>query len=277
MKLVLRIIATFLMVSLLTLFTQVGGVIYLLCLPLFRWIHRSDRITRKGWVNFGSFFMVYLICTLFVIPPLAKKFSQRVPLPYFGEHVQALNIGYCLLNRHYVKPEMRTILERLGEKMGRQYPESIIAYMDANFPFWDGFRLLPHYSHKDGRKIDIALFYKDQKTGKRVHRKTPTAIGYGSSEGPRKGEYDRPSICEKQGYWPYTFMSKHLPPVPGRKLDFDPVRTQYFLKLLRSERSIRKVLIEPHLKARLGFGGINKFRFAGCKAVRHDDHLHLEI
>ncbi|MEL6132488.1 MAG: hypothetical protein AAFR59_03895 [Bacteroidota bacterium] len=277
MKRFLRLIGHLLLIGFLTLMTQVGGLIYLLCLPLFRWIHKRPALKRKGWLKFGTFLSIYLVFTFLVIPPLALKISQRVPLPYAGEHVQALNIGYCLLNRHYVKPLMRQTLEDLGDKMAAKYPGSTLAYMDANFPFWDGYRLLPHYSHKDGKKVDLALFYKDSETGTPVHRKTPTPIGYGSSEGPRKGEYNRPAICEKQGFWAYTFMSKYLPDVPGRKLDFDDARTQYLLRLMRSERRVRRVLVEPHLKRRLGFGQVNKFRFAGCKAVRHDDHLHVEI
>ena len=37
-----------------------------------------------------------------------------------------------------------------------------------------------------------------------------------------------------------------------------------------------KIFIEPHLKQRLGIKN-QKVRFHGCGAVRHDDHIHLQI
>jgi len=38
-----------------------------------------------------------------------------------------------------------------------------------------------------------------------------------------------------------------------------------------------KIFIEPHLKSRLGFANDSKVRFHGCAAVRHDDHIHIEL
>ncbi len=36
-------------------------------------------------------------------------------------------------------------------------------------------------------------------------------------------------------------------------------------------------IIEPYLKKSLGLGTESKIRFQGCQAVRHDDHIHLEL
>ena len=44
------------------------------------------------------------------------------------------------------------------------------------------------------------------------------------------------------------------------------------------KKEIRKddnIFIEPHLKNRLKIGN-NRIRFHGCKAVRHDDHIHFQ-
>ncbi|MFT5619364.1 MAG: hypothetical protein ACI85I_002607, partial [Arenicella sp.] len=38
-----------------------------------------------------------------------------------------------------------------------------------------------------------------------------------------------------------------------------------------------KVFIEPHLKTRLGLENYSKIRFHGCQAVRHDDHIHVQL
>jgi hypothetical protein len=41
------------------------------------------------------------------------------------------------------------------------------------------------------------------------------------------------------------------------------------------DRGIEKILLEPHLKARLGLDS-DLIRFQGCGAARHDDHIHVE-
>jgi hypothetical protein len=40
--------------------------------------------------------------------------------------------------------------------------------------------------------------------------------------------------------------------------------------------NVSKVFIEPHLKNRLNLNH-SKIRFHGCRAVRHDDHIHFQI
>jgi hypothetical protein len=40
---------------------------------------------------------------------------------------------------------------------------------------------------------------------------------------------------------------------------------------------VRRVFIEPHLKARLDLARLSKVRFAGCRAARHDDHIHVDF
>ena len=39
---------------------------------------------------------------------------------------------------------------------------------------------------------------------------------------------------------------------------------------------IGKDFIEPHLAKRLG-ATTSKIRFQGCKAARHDDHIHVQL
>lgn len=94
---------------------------------------------------------------------MAKSFG-RVPLPVFSNQlVKPLNIMTCLLNRHYVRPHLRESVERLAINTEKQFIGTVVSYLDANFPFYNGFPLLPHLSHNDGRKLDIAFFYKDKK------------------------------------------------------------------------------------------------------------------
>ena len=42
------------------------------------------------------------------------------------------------------------------------------------------------------------------------------------------------------------------------------------------QNEISKIFIEPHLKKRMNLKN-PKIRFHGCRAVRHDDHIHLQI
>jgi murein endopeptidase len=48
------------------------------------------------------------------------------------------------------------------------------------------------------------------------------------------------------------------------------------VEILASEKSIGKIFIEPHLKTRLKLT-TPKIRFHGCRAVRHDDHIHVQL
>jgi hypothetical protein len=45
---------------------------------------------------------------------------------------------------------------------------------------------------------------------------------------------------------------------------------------LLADPTVQKMLIEPHLKARLRLQS-SKVRFQGCGAARHDDHVHVHI
>ena len=40
--------------------------------------------------------------------------------------------------------------------------------------------------------------------------------------------------------------------------------------------NLGKVFIEPHLKDRMKLTN-SKIRFHGCGAVRHDDHIHIQL
>lgn len=48
------------------------------------------------------------------------------------------------------------------------------------------------------------------------------------------------------------------------------------ISLFAERPVIGKLFIEPHLKTRLKLTS-NKIRFHGCQAVRHDDHMHVQM
>jgi hypothetical protein len=57
---------------------------------------------------------------------------------------------------------------------------------------------------------------------------------------------------------------------------FDSKRTKSMIQFILQEKNTGKIFIEPHLKTRMNLQN-NKIRFHGCRAVRHDDHVHLQI
>ena len=214
--------------------------------------------------------------SLLVIPLLARPFG-RVPMPVFGNaQVKPLNWMTCLLNRHYVRPELRQATAAVAQKMQDKYPATIIAYLDGNFPFVDNFLLLPHLSHDDGEKLDLAFLYTDHETGDPIHRDAPSFIGYGVFEEPRPGEPDQPSVCRRQGYWQYSLLRYFVPQWNSEKMTLDEARTRDMVNFFAQEKAIGKVFIEPHLKARMRLHD-SKVRYHGCQAVRHDDHVHVQL
>ncbi len=224
----------------------------------------------------GLFVSVYLLTSLLIVPPLAKYFG-RTPLPYFHARLQPLNYASCLFNRHYVRVELYDLLMTTTDKLNAQYPETAIAYMDANFPFINGFPLFPHLSHNDGRKVDLAFLYRDKQSKKPLIRTAKSWIGYGGSEQPLTEKENMPEICAKGGYWQYGLLTQLTPSFFPATIELDVERTKHLLKLFAQHPQTGKIFIEPYLKQRWGLGVYGKIRFHGCQAVRHDDHIHLQL
>lgn len=263
--------------AVLTLLTQIGGMIYLLLQPLFRRIDKRFTGRFQRWLGkTGLYLAAYLIATLCVVPLIARPFG-RVPMPLtLHNHVRPQNILTCLLNRHYVRPQLRQITEAVAQDMANAYPGTELNYLDGCFPFINKFPLFPHLSHNDGKKLDLSFCYIDARSGTPTN-KTPSAIGYGICEEPRPGEKDQPCFCAENGYWQYNFM-RHLVPQGNKKnFIFDSTRTRAEVLFFAKRENIGKIFIEPHLKTRLELAAIDKIRYHGCHAVRHDDHIHVQL
>jgi hypothetical protein len=270
-----RILFHIVMAAVLTLFTQIGGIVYLLSLTTYgvtnKWANKG---LKRSMLRFSSFLLLYSIFTFLIVPPIAKKFG-RVPLPIIAKNnVEPLNIVTCLANRHYVRPALRDLCYEAGQNLNEKYPGAAIKYMDANFPFINNYPLLPHISHHDGKKLDIAFCYTDNKTGK-LSTAYPPHIGYGVSELPRKGEYNKSSECDNKNKM-YSLMYAFMPQGDTERFTLDEASTRYMIGLFIKNQKITKILIEPHLKTRLKLSS-QKVRFHGCKSVRHDDHIHIQI
>lgn len=260
----------------LTVFTQVGGIVYLLVLPLRKSVHKWFAARWQQVVARGLIFLVaYLTATLVFVPLLARPLG-RVPLPMTRQsHLQPQNMLTCLLNRNYVRPGLKEMALQTAAAMNQEYPGTEINYLDGSFPFINKFPLFPHLSHNDGKKLDLSFCYLDSKTGLATNQ-TPSFWGYGICEEPRGGEKDQPCICARQGYWEYGLMRKIVPQGNKKNFIFDSVRTRALVVHFIAEPAVGKLFIEPHLKTRLGLN-YDKIRYHGCHAVRHDDHIHVQL
>ncbi len=271
----LTILSHLLIVVFLTLLTQVGGLIHLLCFPFYHRVKRrfSNKIVRFLFQT-ATFLAVYL-CSVLVVLPFVAPFFGRVAMPIRHSDIRPQHWMTVMMCRHYVRPKLRRAAIDVAVEMKR-YHQSTLLYLDAQHPFFDGWPLMPHLSHSDGRKLDIALLWKNRQSDKPIVG-TPSAIGYGVFEDPRSGEYDRAAECEAKGYWQYGYMAKIV--LQHRKPYFklDEARTAAMTSLFCKHPHVRRVLIEPYLKKRLQLDDLDKLRHHGCNAVRHDDHIHVEL
>lgn len=255
----------------LTLLTQIGGLVLLCSLPLWRWVRLRHKVLRRS-IKVSILFGLYALVATWLVPSLAPL-TGRVALPCFATPafpLQATNIGYCLLMRNYTTPELRNTIEHLSQQMAQTYQGTVVNYLDANFPFLDGFPLLPHLSHDDGEKLDLAFFYRD-KTSQQLLNTTPSPIGYWAYEQPRSTEVQPCQHAYSLLRWDFAWLQPLF-----ATSEIDPMRTKVLLQHLVKTAEVKKILLEPHLKHRLGLNA-SKIRFQGCYAARHDDHIHLQL
>jgi len=245
-------------ITVLTAFTQVGGILWLIA------VFTSLKLKKKKRYIFP---IIYLIFNLLIIPPIASIFG-REKLPVFDKNLKPVNIVYPLLFRNYVTKNLYIVLHKSANNLSKKQIQ--ITYLDANFPFFKGFPLLPHRSHNDGKKIDISFMYKDIK-GQSTNKK-PSYSGYGAYV---KTANHSVKNCIKRGYWQYDFP-KHLTFRIDKSIQFNKTATRAIIKEFLTHTLTEKIFIEPYLKKDLHLTS-SKIRFHGCKAVRHDDHIHLQI
>lgn len=257
-----KVLIHIILVVFLTIISQIGGLIYLVSVLVFR--QKKKRIVL--------FFGLYLLATFLFVPAIAPLFEREKVKE--NKHIIAQSFFYKMLNRNYVKPQMNVVLHKIAKEFSQKYNGIKIVYLDANFPFVNGFPLLPHLSHNDGKKLDISLMYND-KSGK-VTDKKPSISGYGVFEYPKKKEYNQSEICKKKGKWQYDFTKYLTFGKINSDIEFSRNATRDLVRIIVQQKEVGKLFIEPHLKHRMNLKN-SKIRFHGCKAVRHDDHIHFQL
>jgi hypothetical protein len=272
----LKHLISLLLLVALTLVTQVGGIVFAICWLVSRFLSRMAP-RRRALINIALFAALYVALSIAVVPQLAAL-GGRVPLPCSAtveKPFAAARPAFCWLNRHYVDVRPVTLMTNLSRDVARQFPDTVTLFLDANLPFINGFPLLPHLSHSDGRKLDVAYFYRDA-DGVYLPGLTRSPIGYWPFEQPDLG--DTPSPCRARAWlttrWDMQFLQGLF---PDRRLE--PERTRAALRWLAIEgqtAGVERIFIEPYLAARLGVSS-PLLGFQGCRAARHDDHIHVQI
>lgn len=125
----------------------------------------------------------------------------------------------------------------------------------------------PHLSHGDGREIDVALFYETL-DGAPLPR-PPTSSGYYAFEPRRLADPD-PCVGRRR-------PGNNTDPPAARAWRLDEERTRTLIRALLDDTRVRRLLLEPHLKRRLGFANEDRIRFPGCNTLRHDGHIHVDV
>jgi len=254
-----------LLVLLLTVFTQIGGLCIWPTLSLNRdnigWKYRLQR----WFYPIGA----YLLGCLVLMPSLAPLWSMT-PLPCDSSHyLQPRTSLTCLMNRQYLKSDSATSIIKVSQRMQRIYPRSRMHYFDANFPI-PYMHMLPHLNHSKGDALDLSFLWRTPK-GK-AFSPSPSPIGYLGFAKP-----DQPRVCHSQDIyriwgslalklrWDFNFLQ---PLFPNRELDI--IKNKTLISFLSQQAGVRFITIEPHLHPLLSH---KKVIANSCKLARHDDHM----
>jgi hypothetical protein len=259
----------------LTLLTQVGGAVLIVTWLVARLTFpESLRGWRRATAGIVLFLFLYQIGSAIVVPALAAL-GGRVPLPCHADADRpfaAASRLYCLLNRHYVDSRLLSLLTELSRDLNRDFPGTTTLFLDANFPFINGFPLLPHLSHHDGRKVDLAYYYETH--GSYLPGGLRSPIGYWAFEQPTPLEA---SSCPRRWLtlrWDLDALQRLY---PDRPLNRERTAAALRWLLKNGQRfGLERVFVEPYLAARLGVSS-PLLGFQGCRAARHDDHIHIQI
>lgn len=251
----------------LTILTQIGGIIYVVSLFLIRKHKEYYRLKR-----FTLFLLLYGTFTFLLVPNVSSYFGRKKIID--SKSISSHSFVTKLLNRNYVSVEMYEVLTDISLELNKKFPEIKLVYLDANFPFFDGFPLLPHLSHNDGKKIDIAFIY--EKSDGTLSNLKKSRSGYGVFANPGNHEFDQNTACKNEGYWQYDFPKYLTLGSINNELFFSNKANNLLINFIADHTKVQKVFVEPHLKKRLQLKS-DKIRFQGCHSVRHDDHIHFQI
>ncbi len=233
-----------------------GGVIWLI----------SRRFGSFRWLAFVAIYAGMILVNHKVAP-----YFGREALPCYGDPLKSRSVIFCALNRNYVDPKIKAMLVDYANDMEAEFPATLTNTLDGSFPFFN-MSLLPHISHKNGKQVDLAFYYEYNGYPK---DDTPSPIGYFAFEYPEGYPYSE--MCPEAFptlRWDLLWLQKFW---KNETLDEDRMRfmLNWFVDH-QEEYGIHRILIEPHLRESLNVND-EVIGFQGCRAARHDDHLHIQL
>lgn len=239
-------------VVVLTALTQVGGVVWVVS----RWLRRP----------FLAFVILYAMVWGAVqgVAPMVG----RVALPCWGDPLRSQSVVYCALLRNFVTPELRDVAQGAAATVAAEFPGTVTLALDGGFPFGDGFPLLPHLSHDDGEKLDFAFYFAGS-DGRYAPGRTRSPLGYFAFEA-----LDKPDACPPAGLtlrWRLGWVQPLF-----RNMTLDKDLTAALIRAVLADQRVGRVFVEPPLALDLGLSD-DRLRFQGCRAARHDDHIHVQL
>lgn len=246
----------------LTGLTQIGGIA--LIVGIFACKHFKFRLNLVA-LSLAAYLILAFIITPLVAPLFGRERVKNT------DKIKPTSFITILLNRNYVRPELNTLLFKTAEQLPTEFE---LKYLDANFPFINKFPLLPHLSHNDGRKIDISLMYQSS-DGQQTNLK-PSRTGYGVFVEPTASEYNQTVECKRMGYFQYDFPKYLTLGAVNSDIRFSSLNTRTLINELLKSSQLQKLFVEKHLTSRMNLSD-SRIRFQGCQAVRHDDHIHIQI
>jgi Penicillin-insensitive murein endopeptidase len=264
------------MLVFLTILTQIGGVILLLCYPIFRYMRANYHLKNihHFLINVLIYSALYAPVCAWIVPPIAKHFG-RIRLTAINKTIlRPHSIWYSVLNRDYVVPKLAETAQRVATRMNADSSKTIVYFLDAAFPF-RGMPLLPHLSHSDAHQLDVTFFYLNK--NQQITNDKPSTSGYGCYEQPRVGEPQTNEYCKKKFKNKFYDFAQNMTFGSRKDLTFDPERTKKIIQTFAQDRNVRRIFLEPHLAKRLNFKSLDNIQPAGCQAARHDDHFHVQI
>jgi hypothetical protein len=263
-------VVTLVVLVLLTILTQMGGV---LLWPL---LGAASRVWSAGHHARAALLVVggYLVLGLGVLPLVAAR-TGRVRLPLVATQATPVgprSLGYVLLLRNYARPHARDALLAAARTTAEAHPGTVVRYLDAAFPF-PVVPMLPHLSHVDGERIDLAFLHTSS-DGDPVDG-TPSPIGYWGYAEPvgaaeERAFRTRAASCRGSGRrWDLDALQPLWPHLP-----LDRARTRTLLRALAAQKRVNSLLLEPTLHAALS---APKLQANPCSVARHDDHVHVTV
>ena len=117
-----KYIGLVLLFAVLTLLSQIGGLVLLACMPIFNIINQKiDKILGRNALKISTFCLFYALTTFYIVPPLATAFG-RVQMPYGNQNpnLKPHNFYSVLLNRNYVTPQLRAVTEGARAAVARR-------------------------------------------------------------------------------------------------------------------------------------------------------------